>query len=467
MDGQTIQIIQNEFKNSADFVVKEVEVAGTDAFLCFYSTMVDAEVVNRQLRLLEERVDKGTNGWGSSASTSAEAFHKEKFVTAICEGSAVLIFPKSNLMLEIKAIKIPERSPDEPVNEQVVRGMHQGFVENFNSNIGLLRNKMKRPDLVVESFAMERTVSKLNIVYLADQAAPEVVQELRERLSNIPYKEFYSSGQLEDYIEDRILSPFPQFLTTERPDRVTYNLLEGKVAIFTDSSPTTLLGPVNLFTFYESPDDYTSRVLVGSFYRLVRLLAFFLAILLPAFYISVMSFHSEILPVELTTQVKSSVKDIPYPPIFEALLLELFIELIREASIRLPQPIGQTVAIVGGIVIGDAIVSAGLASNQMVIVVAMTAIAGFVVPSPELNMVIRMLRFPFMILASTFGFLGMLIGTLILFVHLLNLSSLKQPYLSPIIPFDPTRFRDVFFRVPYFRPDRQQPFFRLGGKKAK
>lgn len=467
MDDQTIQIIKNEFKNSADFLVKEVELAGVEAFLCFYSTMIDAEIVSRQLRLLEERVEKGTNGWGSSAATSAEAFHKEKLVTAICEGSAVLIFPESNLMLEIKAASVKERSPDEPVNEQVVRGAHLGFVENFNTNIGLLRNKLKRPDLVVERFQMEKTVSKLNIVYLADQAAPEVVQELRGRLEKVPHKEFYSSGQLEDYIEDRILSPFPQFLTTERPDRVTYNLLEGKIAVFTDSSPTVILGPVNLFTFYESPDDYSSRVLVGSFYRMVRLLAFFLAILLPSFYISVMSFHSEVLPVELTSQVKASVKDIPYPPVFEALLLELFIELIREASIRLPQPIGQTVAIVGGIVIGDAIVSAGLASNQMVIVVAMTAIAGFVVPSPELNMVIRMLRFPFMVLAATFGFLGMLIGTLILFVHLLNLSSLKQPYLTPVIPFDPTRFKDVFFRMPYYRPDRQQPFFRLGGKKAK
>src|SRR5690606_14405863 len=189
----------------------------------------------------------------------------------------------------------------------------------------------------------------------------------------------------------------------------------------------------------ESPDDYNSRIIVGSFYRIVRVVAFFTAILLPAFYISVISFHSEIMPIELAKTVKMQINDIPYRPLLEALILELFIELIREASVRLPQPIGQTVGIVGGIVIGDAIVSAGLASNLMVIVVAMTAIASFVIPSAEMNMAVRLIRFPFMLLSAALGFLGMVLGTLFLFIHLLNLSSLGQPYLSPLVPFDPVR----------------------------
>jgi len=161
------------------------------------------------------------------------------------------------------------------------------------------------------------------------------------------------------------------------------------------------------------------------------------------------------------------VQEIPYRPLVEALIVEVFIELIREAAIRLPAPIGPTIGIVGGLVIGDAIVSAGLVSNLMVVVVAMTAIASFVVPSFEMNMTIRLIRFPFMLAASLFGFFGIAIATLILFIHLMNQSSLKQPYLSPVVPFDPSRFKAVFFRVPYFKNNKQQQTFTHGGSKKK
>jgi len=190
-----------------------------------------------------------------------------------------------------------------------------------------------------------------------------------------------------------------------------------------------------------------------------------IAIFLPAFYIAVVGFHSEILPQELGKQVKLAVNDIPYPPIFEALFLELFIELIRESAIRLPTPIGQTIGIVGGLVIGNAIVDAGLVSNFMVIVVAMTAISSYVIPSWEMNMTVRIIRFPFMIAASLFGFFGIAIGTLVLFIHLMNVSSLKQPYFTPIVPFDPVKFKDVFIRTPYVRLKKQRKTFTNGADK--
>ncbi|WP_339250201.1 spore germination protein [Sporosarcina sp. FSL W8-0480] len=190
-----------------------------------------------------------------------------------------------------------------------------------------------------------------------------------------------------------------------------------------------------------------------------------IAIYLPAFYIAVVSFHSEILPIEISKKVKLAINDIPYRPIFEAVIMELFIELIREASIRLPKPIGQTIGVVGGLIIGDAIVKAGLVSNLMVIVVALTAISSFVVPSLEMNTSIRVLRFPFMAAAALFGFFGMAIGTIILLIHLLSLSSLRQPYFAPFIPLDTSRFIDVFFRVPYFKFHKQQKTFSFGIRK--
>ena len=197
------------------------------------------------------------------------------------------------------------------------------------------------------------------------------------------------------------------------------------------------------------------------------MLSFLIAIFLPAFYIALVGFHSEILPFELSKKVKLAVEFIPYRPILEALIVELFIEVIREATIRLPAPIGPTIGIVGGLVIGDAIVNAGLVSNLMVIVVAMTAISSFVVPSVEMNLTIRLLRFPFMVAATVFGFFGIAIGTIILFIHMMNQSSLNQPYLSPVVPFDPSRFKKVLFRFPYNRNYKQQQTFTHGGVERK
>jgi spore germination protein KA len=241
--------------------------------------------------------------------------------------------------------------------------------------------------------------------------------------------------------------------------------MEGKIAILTNESPTVLIAPVTFFSFYQTPDDYNGRVIVGSFFKLLRILSLVLAIYLPAFYIAVVSFHSEILPIEISKKVKLAINEIPYRPVFEAIILELFFELIREASIRLPKPIGQTIGVVGGLIIGDAIVNAGLVSNLMVIVVALTAISSFVVPSLEMNTSIRILRFPFMIAAALFGFFGMAIGTVLLLIHLLTLSSFKQPYFAPFIPLDTSRILHVFFRVPFSKFRKQQKTFTFIDKK--
>jgi len=302
-------------------------------------------------------------------------------------------------------------------------------------------------------------------MYIDSLADKDVIADVKKKLEGIETNGVIGSGQIEDSLECSVWSPFPQLLNTERPDRVVANLLEGKIAIFTDHDPTALIAPITFFSFYQSPDDFNGRVLVGSFFRVVRLLSFFVAVFLPAFYIAVVAFHSEILPIQLSKQVKIAVNDIPYRPIVEAMILEILIELIRESSIRLPTPVAQTIGIVGGLIIGDAIVSAGLVSNLMVIVVAMTAISSFVVPSVEMNMTIRLIRFPFMFAASLFGFFGMVIMTLVLFIHLMNLASLKQPYLSPMVPFDPSRFKEVFFRVPYSKLKKQQKTFTHGADK--
>lgn len=443
--------IQEQFYDSADLVV-EITNWDEEVIICYLSVLVEPHVINEQLNLIKNSKKAGNEQWGHTAVSEIEGFSVDILKEKVCTGSVVVVMPKENLMLCVNLPSFAVRSPEEPDNEHVIRGAHEGFVEGMDTNIGLIRKRLQIPELVVKSLTIgEQTKTMISYVYVAGTAEPALVQQLENRLKNIKTEVITSAGQLEDYIEDHVWSPFPQLLNTERPDRVVANILEGRIAIFTDHAPTCLITPVNFFSFYQSPDDFNGRAIVGSFYRLVRFLSFMIALLLPGFYISVIGFHSEILPMELSHKVKMAINNIPYRPIVEAVILEIFIELIREASIRLPTPIGQTIGIVGGLVIGDAIVQAGLVSNLMVIVVAMTAIASFVVPSVEMNTTIRVLRFPFMLAASLFGFFGMAIASLLLFIHLANLSSLNRPYLSPIVPFEPSRLKNIFIRLPYFK----------------
>lgn len=346
------------------------------------------------------------------------------------------------------------RSTDEPQNEKVIRGSHQGFAENLNINLNLLRNRIEDPNLYIQYITLgKKTNTKIAIAYMKGIANEEVVNEALRRLESISTDMIFSSGYLEEFIEDSSSSPFPQMLNTERPDRVEANLMEGRIALFTEGTPTVLIIPVTFFSFYQSPDDYNSRSYVGTFIRVIRLFSFMIAITLPAIYIAVVGYHFEVLPYQLVITVKGSIDKIPYTPLIEALIMELTIELIREAGIRLPSAIGPTISIVGGLVIGDAIVKAGLVSNPMIVVVAMTAIACYVVPSNEMSSAIRLLRFPMMIAAAMLGFVGIVFGLMALLIHLCKLESFGAAYFAPIAPFRWKDIKDALVRVPIWRMD--------------
>ncbi|MER2126157.1 spore germination protein [Solibacillus sp.] len=478
---QEMNKLREQFLHSSDFTVKEIPWGSDEqAILCFYSSLVKKSEVESHLYLLklakktashsdssnnsktqnDESIPNLTPTFDDSVTITTEPYNREKMINYICNGETLVILLHTQEMIRLDSPDFVHRTPDEPENEHVLRGSHEGLVENFDSNVSLIRKRIKNNKLIVKKLILgKETKTVAYYFYVEDIVDKEALKTVEERLQAIELDMFYSVGQLSDYLDDQVWSPFPQLLNTERPDRVVANILEGKIAIMTDVSPTALIGPVTFFSFYQSPDDFNARVLVGTFYRIMRLFSFLSAIFLPAFYIAIVSFHFEVLPLELANKVKSDINQIPYRPLIEALIMEITIELIREASVRLPKSIGQTIGIVGGLVIGESIVSAGLVSNLMVIVVAFTAISSFVVPSVELNTSIRMLRFPFMLLAALFGFFGIVIGTFLLVIHLLNLSSLKRPYFSPIIPFDPKELHKIFFRAPYYKAKKQVTSF--------
>ncbi|XID91293.1 spore germination protein [Paenibacillaceae bacterium WGS1546] len=396
----------------------------------------------------------------------------ERAIDLMIRGYAVLFLADRQVCHAIQVAMVNNRSVEEPANEKTVQGPHDGFIESLHVNLQLVRKQIGSRNLVVKRYRLGKmTKADAAVVYLNDLADPEVVGEVERRLQAIDADNLMNGLMVLEYLEERSFSPFPQILPTERPDRVVGNLLEGRVALLMEGTPATLVMPGNFFAFYQSPDDYGSRSLAGSFIRLLRLFSFFIAISLPAYYIAVVSFHYEVIPMELLYQIKGSVEKIPYPPILEAFFMELTIELLREAGMRLPSPVGQSIGIVGGLVIGDAVVRVGLVSYPMIIVVALTAIASFVVPSHEMSYSVRLLRFPVMIAASLFGFVGIAFGLAWIFMHLCKLESFGKPYFAPISPMRIKDWKDAIVRFPFWmlneRPSDPEPQKRVQERTMK
>lgn len=460
---ENIQYIQEALFHTEDLQQRSVLFHGMSGVLLFIQPLCDQEKIREEILKPLSLADGEKIEDIVTAIQTKTIMELEKAVDLMIEGYAVLFFEGIEECYAVQVDAIYKRDVSEPNNEKIVRGSHQGFIENTTVNLQLVRKIIKNRSLVVRRYQIgKETNTEVSIAYMQNLANPELIEEIDRRIKDINADTIVSTDFVEEYIEDESFSPFPQMLHTERPDRVVGNLMEGRAAIFADGTPTVSIVPVTFFAFYQSTDDYNSRTIPGSFIRLIRLLSFIIAINLPAYYIAVVSFHNQVIPADLFFPVKGSVEDIPYPPILEALFMELTIELLREAGIRLPGPVGQTIGIVGGLVIGDAVVKAGLVSNTMIIVVALTAIASFVVPSHDMSTSVRILRFPVMIFAALFGFVGISLSITFIVIHLCKLESFGTPYLAPMAPLRlKDWFKDVIIRLPYWkineRPIDAQP----------
>ncbi|MDF2682407.1 MAG: spore germination protein [Brevibacillus sp.] len=367
----------------------------------------------------------------------------------ILQGSSLLFVDGRKEVLVVETHGWPQRAIEDPQLEASLKGAHQGFVETGIQNIALIRRYLPNRELKIKEFTVgERGVCKVSVLFLADVSKPEVLQELERRIGMIQIDAILNTGELEELIEDNRYSPFPQLITTERPDSAASHLLQGRCVVVVDRSPSVLVGPVTFASFFQNVDDYSTRWLVATFIRLLRFLAFLVATFLPAIYIALISFNYEVIPLDLILSVGESREKVPFPPLVEAMLMELTLEMLREAGVRLPAPIGQTVGIVGGIVIGQAVVQAGVVSNIMVIVVAFTAISSFIIPNYDMASAVRLIRFLMMGAASMFGIVGIAIGLMTLIGHLISLESLGVPYGSPLAPMRFKDWKDLFVRMP-------------------
>lgn len=387
-------------------------------------------------------------------------------VEAVLRGQALLLLDGFDTALTVNVQDGPTRSVQESPAERVIRGSRAAFTEALNTNTALLRRSVANPNLKIRVAPMgRRTGTYVAVAYIAGLANPDLLGEVRSRLDSLDADRYLGAGQLEQYLVDSWFSPFPQTESTERVDRTAMALADGRVAILISGTPFVLLIPTTFNSMMLSPEDYNQNWIVASLVRMLRVLSTFLSLTLPPLYIALSSFHPEMLPTPMLISIGTVRLRTPFPAIVEAFSMEVALEILREAGVRLPAPLGQTVGVVGGIVIGDAAIRAGLIGPTLLIVVALTTIASYSIPNYDLASAIRILRFPLMLAASVFGLFGLAAGLIAIGIHLTVLKSFGTYYLSPIAPQRFQEMKDSLVRFPYaslhLRPKSFAPLDRV------
>lgn len=349
-----------------------------------------------------------------------------------------------------------QRGVEEPETEAVIRGPREGFTEDLRTSITLLRRRIRSTELVVEFRTIGRyTQTKVALCFLRDIINPSLVDEMRQRLDRIDIDAIIDSGYLEELVEDNAFSPFPQLQNTERPDVVASALLEGRLALISEGSPFALIAPIDLWGALQAAEDYYERYPIVNLIRWLRYLFMGIALYLPSLYVAITTFHQEMLPTKLLISIAAAREVTPFPALVECLLMEVTFEALREAGVRLPKTVGSAISIVGALVIGQSAVEAGIVSAPMVIVVAITGIASFVIPRFSFAIAIRMLRFAMILAGGLIGVFGIVMLTVAVVIHLSSLRSLGVPYLQPVSPFSRSSTGDVVLRAPQWAMRRR------------
>ncbi|TKH23908.1 spore germination protein [Bacillus wiedmannii] len=445
------------FNHTSDLIIRHINMKQSKGpgALVYLDNLVDKEMLNNDvlkplLYKLDNDIDSNVRVLPIGSVQESNLWNEIQ--EAILEGKSVLFSDENNYAMLFGTQGGLQRTIGESPVEISLKSGHHGFIESMNENIAMIRRYIHDPNLKCNGLEVgTRGKNKVSILYLKGIANSELLSKLEERIKGIDVDCILNAGELEEFIEDSPYSPFPQFLSTERPDFVASHILQGRFAIIVDQSPNVLIAPVTFASFFQHIDDYSMRLFISNFFRLLRYFSFFIAILLPAIYISIVSFNYEVIPVKLLLTIGEYRADVPFPPLIEAFMMEIALEMLRESAIRLPSSIAQTVGIVGAIIIGQAAVQAGIVSNLMIIVVASTAIASFIIPNYDMGSAIRFLRFPMMLIASLFGIVGIVAGLMTLIGHLISLESLGTPYGSPFAPIQLQTLKDSVFRFPLWK----------------
>lgn len=380
-------------------------------------------------------------------------------IPAINSGFTCVLVDTLDQAFCVEAKGYETRSISKPENEIVVRGSQEAFVENIRTNTSMIRRIINNENLVIEQLSLGKvTKTTVSFCYMKNIANEDLVNEVRFRLSNIDIDSIINSGTIEQLIQDSSSILFPQTFATERCDRACNNILEGRIVILVNGNPYALIVPAILIDFITSPEDTNLKHQYGNLIRVIRSIAFFVAMFMPALYVAITNFHQELLPTDLVFAISAMRRSIPFPVIVELLIMEISFELIREASLRVPAPIGSTIGIIGGLILGEAAVSANLVTPLLIIIVAVTGICSYAIPDFSLNFTIRTFRFMYIILGYIAGFLGISFGMFIQLILLSNLQSFGASYFSPYLPPTNKNTDSSFFIKPIWKKENRSSF---------
>ncbi len=447
--------ISDKVQNSPDLFYYELPMQESTLYFIYMKNLIDSTAFNQfiltpTVELLKKNdVDFKKLRSRLLTPDSLLTSDGDEIAKNLLEGFVLILKEGEDDQLLVNASKKVERSIEKAETESLVFGPKISFTESLSTNISIVRQNILSENLCTESIVIgKKNETEIRVVYIKDLADEDSVNYIKKKISNLEIDEVLDTSVLAQMIEDNNYSIFPQYLQTELPDRVRYSLDRGLIAVFADRSPMVLLGPVSFFNFFESTEDVYMRWNMGSFIRGLRYLTMFLSVLLTPAYVAVITYHYEMIPSTLIVSLGESRSKVPFSPILEAFLLEIMIELLREAGARLPTKVGQTMGIVGGIVLGQAAVEAGFTSNILIIVVALSALGSFTAPSYLMGTAIRVTRFPILILAGLWGGVGIVIGLCFLLIHFLRLTSAGKPYLQPVYPLNFEKVKNTLVRLP-------------------
>lgn len=462
-----LEEVKREIGGDVSLVSKELNIGKVNpvkAMLLFINaqadkTIIDSDILKPLMLWVNEDISGRTDiddylvkSYIAFGNTTLET-DINKVVYAVKRGKSVLYTENSSNFIILDTTGGVYRGISEPVNEGALRGPRDGFIENLETNLSIIRRKVRDKSLRVETITLgRRSQSDVAMVYLADLADDATVSNIREHLKKVDVDKITATGVLQQYIERYTFSVFPQMMSTERPDRACAYLMDGKVIIMLEGTPRVLSAPSTFVEFFQSVEDYYERTVISNFVRFIRIIAVFLVISASSMYLTLIKYNSELIPIKFITPIIQSRVGIALTPFMELMLMEVIIEFLREGGLRLPSKIGQTLSVVGGIIIGDTAIKSKIVSPTTLLIIGITVIATFLIPDYDMSLAIRFLRFPMIILANFLGIFGIGLGWFFILTHLCSIDSFGVPYLS----FTLSDMKDTFIRVPLHMMKRRQ-----------
>lgn len=465
-----IDLINSKFNAPAnkDIIIRKFTIGGKyKAFIAFINGMADKAIINNFiLRPLLKDVDFKNSDEECQLDYIIENVLEINQITTIdipddvvyqiLTGSTALYIDGCNYYILCETKGFEKRAVEKPQTEGVVRGPQEAFNENLRTNITLVRRIIKNSNLTTEMIKVgEQNNMQCAIMHINGLTNPAIVKEVKRRISSLKADFIGGDGMLEQFIEDTPFSLIPTVITTERPDRTASHIVEGKVAIFADNAPFVIIVPSTIHSQLQSPEDVGLKWQHASALRIIRWLAVAIGMLLPGLYIALTNYHREMIPTDLLVAIAQAKENVPFPTVIEILLMELAFELIREAGIRIPGIIGNTLGIIGALILGQAAVEANIVSPILIIVIAVTGLGNFAIPNFSLAFGIRLIRFAFIFLGALLGFYGIALGLVATIVIVSNMKSFGIPIAVPVGPKAKRSF-DIFLKWPVWMQELRQ-----------